>query len=88
MITDVASVKGNLRDAAIEAVGQMPPQLVLGHPIAGSERSGVDASSADLFVDHRVILTPVKAMTRPPWSWCAYVGEHRGRGGGHGGGGA
>jgi cyclohexadieny/prephenate dehydrogenase len=61
VITDVASVKGNILRAARRAWGGgMPPQLVLGHPIAGSERSGVDASSADLFVDHRVILTPVE----------------------------
>jgi prephenate dehydrogenase len=61
LITDVASVKGNILNAARQAWGGlMPPQLVLGHPIAGSERSGVDASSADLFVDHRVILTPVE----------------------------
>jgi cyclohexadieny/prephenate dehydrogenase len=59
VVTDVASVKGNLRDAAFAAAGTMPAQLVLAHPIAGSERSGVEASSADLFVDHRVILTPV-----------------------------
>jgi prephenate dehydrogenase len=59
VVTDVASVKGNLRDAAIAVAGAVPPQLVLGHPIAGSEHSGVDASSADLFVNHRVILTPV-----------------------------
>jgi cyclohexadieny/prephenate dehydrogenase len=59
VVTDVASVKGNLRDAAMAVTGAMPAQLVLAHPIAGSERSGVDASSADLFVDHRVILTPV-----------------------------
>ncbi len=58
VITDVASVKGNLRDAAIEAMGAMPPRLVLAHPIAGSERSGVEASDAELFVNHRVILTP------------------------------
>jgi cyclohexadieny/prephenate dehydrogenase len=58
IITDAASVKGSLRDTAIEVVGTMPPQLVLGHPIAGSEQSGVEASSADLFVNHRVILTP------------------------------
>ena len=58
VITDVASVKGNLRDAAVNAAGAMPPQLVLAHPIAGSERSGVEASSADLFINHRVILTP------------------------------
>jgi prephenate dehydrogenase len=61
LITDVASVKGNILDAARQAWhGGMPPQLVLGHPIAGSERSGVDAASADLFVNHRVILTPVE----------------------------
>ncbi len=60
VITDVASVKGNLRDAAVEVVGKMPSQLVLAHPIAGSERSGVDASDAKLFVNHRVILTPVE----------------------------
>lgn len=59
VLTDVASVKGSLRDAAVALAGAMPPQLVLGHPIAGSEHSGVDASSADLFVNHRVILTPV-----------------------------
>lgn len=59
VVTDVASVKGSLRDAALAVAGVMPPQLVLGHPIAGSEHTGVDASSADLFVDHRVILTPV-----------------------------
>jgi len=61
LITDVASVKGNILNAARQAWdGEMPPQLVLGHPIAGSERSGVDASSADLFVNHRVIITPVE----------------------------
>lgn len=59
IVTDVASVKGSVRDAAIAAAGAMPPQLVLGHPIAGSEHSGVEASRVDLFVNHRVILTPV-----------------------------
>ena len=38
----------------------MPANLILAHPIAGSERSGVEASDEDLFVDHRVILTPDK----------------------------
>ncbi len=58
VVTDVASVKGNIRDSAVEICGALPPRFVLGHPIAGSERSGVDASTEDLFVDHRVILTP------------------------------
>ncbi|MCB1689114.1 MAG: prephenate dehydrogenase/arogenate dehydrogenase family protein [Halioglobus sp.] len=60
VITDVASVKGSLRDAAIAVAGSVPPQLVLGHPIAGSEHSGVEAADVNLFVNHRVILTPVE----------------------------
>jgi prephenate dehydrogenase len=60
VVTDAASVKGSLLQTALAVNGEMPPRLVLGHPIAGSERSGVDASSADLYVNHRVILTPVE----------------------------
>ena len=60
VITDAASVKGNLLSAARSACGgDFPPRLVLAHPIAGSERSGVEASDAGLYVNHRVILTPV-----------------------------
>ncbi len=57
-ITDVASVKGSVLDAARRVFGELPAGLVPGHPIAGSERSGVEAASPGLFRDHRVILTP------------------------------
>src|SRR5690606_23070379 len=43
-ITDCASVKGHVAVAAREVFGEIPPQFVLGHPIAGSEKSGVDAA--------------------------------------------
>ncbi|MFT5481439.1 MAG: cyclohexadieny/prephenate dehydrogenase [Halieaceae bacterium] len=59
VITDVASVKGSLVAEAIRVAGQVPPNFVPGHPIAGSEQSGVEAARADLFVNHRVILTPL-----------------------------
>lgn len=75
VITDAASVKGNLaRAATIACGGAFPPQLVLAHPIAGSERSGVEASRADLYRNHRVILTPMPendpgavALVRAMW---------------------
>lgn len=59
IVTDVASVKGSVVAAAAEAFGAVPPRLVPGHPIAGAEKSGVEAARADLFRRHRVILTPL-----------------------------
>lgn len=58
-ITDGASVKGSVVAAAARVYGQVPPQLVPGHPIAGAEKSGVSASNPDLYIGHRVILTPL-----------------------------
>lgn len=58
VITDVASVKGNIRAAITEACGAVPNNVVLGHPIAGAEKSGVHAAKADLFDRHCIILTP------------------------------
>ncbi len=62
-VTDGASVKGSVEEAAIEVFGNVPEQLVLGHPIAGSEKSGVTAANPNLYENHRVILTPL-ASTR------------------------
>lgn len=58
VISDVGSVKGVFEQAARQAFGELPPGLVPGHPIAGSERSGVTAANAELFRQHKVILTP------------------------------
>ncbi|MCE3251548.1 MAG: prephenate dehydrogenase [Cellvibrio sp.] len=57
-ITDGASVKGSVQRAAEAVFGAVPPQFVLGHPIAGSEKSGVTAANPNLYENHRVILTP------------------------------
>ena len=59
IITDVGSVKGSVVDAARDTLDELLPQFVPGHPIAGNEKSGVEASFAELFEAHRVILTPL-----------------------------
>ena len=59
-VTDGASVKGSVKRAAEAVFGRVPAQLVLGHPIAGSEKSGVTAANPDLYAQHRVILTPLE----------------------------
>ncbi|MBS7325821.1 MAG: bifunctional prephenate dehydrogenase/3-phosphoshikimate 1-carboxyvinyltransferase [Thiopseudomonas sp.] len=58
VISDVGSVKGVFERAARQAFGELPAGLVPGHPIAGSERSGVTAANTGLFRQHKVILTP------------------------------
>lgn len=59
-ITDGASVKGNVQRAAEAIYGEVPAQFVLGHPIAGSEKSGVTAANPNLYENHRCILTPLE----------------------------
>lgn len=60
VITDAGSSKKALLDAALEVFGEVPSWLVPGHPIAGSEKSGVGAAKANLFQAHDVILTPLE----------------------------
>lgn len=59
VVTDVGSAKGSVVADIERVYGCIPPNFVPGHPIAGTERSGVEASFATLFQDRRVILTPL-----------------------------
>lgn len=65
IITDVGSVKACVVSAA-QAVwsSDLPQSFVPAHPIAGSEKSGVSAADAELFVGYSSIVTPV-AMSAP-----------------------
>ena len=58
VLTDVGSAKGNVVRAARLVFAGKNVRLVPGHPIAGSEQSGVEAANAELFRRHKVILTP------------------------------
>jgi prephenate dehydrogenase len=80
VVTDVGSVKGAVADAARTALGARLATFVPGHPIAGTERSGVEASFASLFVGRRVVLTPLPetspdALTRVRAMWRAAGAE-------------
>jgi prephenate dehydrogenase len=59
VLTDAGSAKGGVIEAARQAFDGLPAAFVPGHPIAGTEQSGVEASFASLYRDRRVILTPL-----------------------------
>ena len=58
ILTDVGSVKGCVSKDVSSVLGKNFDRFVLGHPIAGSERSGVAAADENLFKHHKIILTP------------------------------
>jgi len=59
IITDAGSAKGSVLRAAQAAFGgKLPVNFVAGHPVAGREKSTVEAAIDDLYVDHKVVLTP------------------------------
>jgi prephenate dehydrogenase len=57
--TDVGSTKGNIIAAAEQVFGFVPDNFVPAHPIAGAEQSGVQAAIVDLYLNKRLIITPV-----------------------------
>ena len=58
ILTDVGSTKQSVLQDIARVFGTLPSRFVAAHPIAGTEKSGVAASRADLFRGHRVVLTP------------------------------
>jgi prephenate dehydrogenase len=55
LVTDVGSVK---KEVVCQADALLHNPFVGAHPIAGTEKSGVSAASADLFAGARCIITP------------------------------
>jgi prephenate dehydrogenase len=80
VITDGGSAKFSVIDDCREVFGEVLPSLVAGHPIAGTENSGVEASFAELYQNRRIILTPTAetaddALARVQAMWQACGGE-------------
>ncbi|MBR9813305.1 prephenate dehydrogenase/arogenate dehydrogenase family protein [bacterium] len=63
VLTDVGSTKQSVIDAAQQAFGELPAGFVPGHPIAGTEHSGVEAAFATLYQQRLSILTPTPASS-------------------------
>ena len=58
ILTDVGSTKVSVEQDVAAVFGTLPARFVGGHPVAGNEKSGVEASFAELFQGRRCILTP------------------------------
>ncbi|MGG4775016.1 prephenate dehydrogenase/arogenate dehydrogenase family protein [Alcaligenaceae bacterium 429] len=59
VVTDAGSTKMNVVQAARQALGDKIAQFVPGHPIAGAEKVGPQAATAELYQGRNVILTPL-----------------------------
>ena len=59
IVTDAGSTKRDFVRMAGEIFGDAVRRIVPGHPIAGAERTGVNAATSDLFVGKRTVLTPL-----------------------------
>ena len=63
IVTDAGSVKGPFIKDALSVLGSLQ-RVVPGHPIAGREKTGVDAADVDLYHERKVLLTPTEDVDR------------------------
>ena len=63
IITDVGSTKTGISQAAREILVEMASCFVPAHPIAGKEKSGFESSDEELFINKKVIITPLEITT-------------------------
>ena len=63
IITDVGSAKASVVKAAKAAFKTIPETLVPAHPIAGTEKNGVEASFPELYENRRIIITPLETSS-------------------------
>ncbi|MGB0126811.1 MAG: prephenate dehydrogenase/arogenate dehydrogenase family protein [Rhodocyclaceae bacterium] len=77
LVTDGGSTKRDVVAAARRSFGERIGQFVPSHPIAGAEKSGVAAATADLYQGRRVVITPLSenapadlARVRACWEAC------------------
>lgn len=75
-VTDGGSTKGDVVEAVRRHLPKHLAHFVPAHPIAGAENSGAAAAMADLYVERKVVLTPLPendpaAVERVRAAWAA-----------------
>lgn len=60
VVTDAGSAKQSVIKDAQAAFGKNSNRFIAGHPIAGTEKSGVTAAFTELYENRKVILTPTE----------------------------
>jgi prephenate dehydrogenase len=84
VVTDAGSVKAPFVEDAKQVLDDLS-SVVPGHPIAGREKSGIDAVDESLYIDKRVLLTPLPEsqtdaidFVRRLWQHCGATVESLG----------
>lgn len=77
LVTDAGSTKRDIVEGIYTHLRAHLDRIVPAHPIAGAERSGASAATAELYQGRRVVLTPLVensaealARVREAWSAC------------------
>ncbi len=83
VITDVGSAKESVLEDARATLDHKITRFVGGHPIAGTENSGVEAGFASLYQNRKVIITPTEdtdqdavELVNKMWQACGAQVEH------------
>ena len=63
VISDVGSTKTNIALIVSQTLGDYSNYFIPAHPIAGKEKSGFEASEANLFSNRKVIITPLETSS-------------------------
>ncbi len=76
VVTDAGSTKGDVIEAVYRQLSNHLGNVVPSHPIAGAERSGVEAAFPELYLGRKVVVTPLpenepSAILRVREAWAA-----------------